>query len=228
MTRNELKAFDQHLAHHFNKDNMIVRLFDKIDEEYAELVHKRHIFQNKDNIKADEEFKAAKHYNRQRDFNTKMKNLDAAYKLIAYKYCQDREAKEEQPPTAFRFFYEKQLQRDIQEPPRPIEEIVYQSREERNKNPYYGIVKKPYDISNPEINDYVESFDSEQGGQLEDLERQEAYYVIQSWHNLAANEGQVDDFVNTNYNQTEEAHKALKDYFSNYENISFFEVNKIK
>lgn len=37
MTRNELKAYDKQMAHHFSKQTMILRLLDELDLEFAEL-----------------------------------------------------------------------------------------------------------------------------------------------------------------------------------------------
>ena len=52
LTRNELKAYDKEIAHHFNKETMILRLLDELDLEYAELSQKKihHKMKNQDKI----------------------------------------------------------------------------------------------------------------------------------------------------------------------------------
>lgn len=59
-----------------------------------------------------------------------MKNEDAAYKLIAYRIARHYHPEKDKlkPDSAFDFYYEKQLQRDIFEAPRPIVEEDYQVR----------------------------------------------------------------------------------------------------
>ena len=64
--------------------------------------------------------------NEQALFNRSIKNIDAAYKLIVYRIARKyRPNPKMMPESAFEFYYEKQLQRDIQLPPRPIIEEEY-------------------------------------------------------------------------------------------------------
>jgi hypothetical protein len=78
-------------------------------------------------------FSLIKYRNEQALFNRSIKNEDAAYKLIAYRiarhYHPDKE--KAKPDSAFDFYYEKQLQRDIFEPPRPIIEEDYKVRSKK-------------------------------------------------------------------------------------------------
>ena len=55
-------------------------------------------------------------------YNKKLKNLDAAYKLIAYRIAKKYRTDVDLfiPESAFEHYYERQLQRDIQQPARPI------------------------------------------------------------------------------------------------------------
>lgn len=68
--------------------------------------------------------------NEQGIFNRKIKNIDAAYKLIAYriarKYHPDRDVRK--PDSAFEYYYDKQLQRDIEIEPRPVNERDYRPK----------------------------------------------------------------------------------------------------
>ena len=212
MTRNELKAYDQSIQHHFNKKNMIVRLFDKIDQEYIDLLKRRYEVQNTKNRLEDSQFQSQKDYTVQRDFKRKLKNVDAAYKLIAYRYCRDNN--KNIPDTGFIHFYDKQLQRDLEMPARPIRPIDYITEEEKKENVYYQVNKQPYMNESDKKKNYYEQYSTIKDGKLEDLDRQEAYFILENYRERS--------------NLDEKAKDSLEKYFSNYENISFFEVNKIK
>ena len=212
MSRNELRAYDQNFAHLFNKDNMIKRLFDKVDEEYAELLLRRASHESKENTEMDDGFKKRKHYNIQRDFNRKIKNMDAAYKLITYRYFKDKDPN--LPETAFVNFYDKQLQRDIHEAPKTINPIDYETKDEMFLNPTYFGDKVEHRNMEEKSNKYYEDYQGLKQGVLEESERQEAYFILEKYRERT----DLDD----------KAKQSLENYFSNYENISFFEINKIK
>jgi len=61
MTRNELKAFDKHLALKLNKDEMIIRLLQQLDQEHAELMQMKSNSLLRDQTKLDKEVQAKKH-----------------------------------------------------------------------------------------------------------------------------------------------------------------------
>lgn len=56
-----------------------------------------------------------------------MKNEDAAYKLIAYRIAKSLHPDKDKPKpdTHFDYWYEKQLQREIMEPPREMDPDDY-------------------------------------------------------------------------------------------------------
>jgi hypothetical protein len=63
-----------------------------------------------------------------------MKNLDAAYKLIAYRIAKKNRTEVDPfiPESAFEHYYERQLQRDIQLPPRQIDVEDYDSKKSKH------------------------------------------------------------------------------------------------
>lgn len=63
-------------------------------------------------------------------YNRNLQNLDAAYKLIAYRIARNYHPDKDipKPPSAFDFYYEKQLQSDIQKPARPIVLSDYETK----------------------------------------------------------------------------------------------------
>lgn len=68
--------------------------------------------------------------NEQELYNRNMKNVDAAYKLVAYRIAQKYHPEKDvaKPHSAFSYWYEHQLQRDIQLPPRPIDPLDYEKK----------------------------------------------------------------------------------------------------
>lgn len=76
--------------------------------------------------------------NRQLEFNNKVQNVDAAYKLIAYRIAKkyNPNLPKKVPPTAFVHYYESQLQRDMFEPARPVVEAEYRATPEQDRQPY--------------------------------------------------------------------------------------------
>ena len=62
--------------------------------------------------------------------NKNIKNLDAAYKLIAYRIAReyDPDRDDAKPPSAFVYWYEEQLKRDIFVNPRPVNEDDYEPK----------------------------------------------------------------------------------------------------
>jgi hypothetical protein len=74
--------------------------------------------------------------NEQALFNRNIKNEDAAYKLIAYRIARHYHPDQDKPKpdSAFDFYYEKQLQRDIFESPRPVIEDNYKVKSKNNIN----------------------------------------------------------------------------------------------
>lgn len=61
MSRNELKAFDQELAQHLNKDKMIMRLLHELDKEYSELNQRRMKLKSERQEKLNEKVQNSKH-----------------------------------------------------------------------------------------------------------------------------------------------------------------------
>ena len=113
--------------------------------------------------------------NRQLEYNNKIKNVDAAYKLIAYRIAKkyNPNLPKKIPPTAFIHYYETQLQRDIFEPPRPVVENDYKIKSKEDKESY----KLPLTD-----NEYFDEYQEYKRNRLETYNRIDTYEVLDAYH----------------------------------------------
>jgi len=90
MTRRELLAFDKTLAAFLKKESLMPRLKRAVDSDFNNLHHGRSVMERAKDYKEDEWQQGLKTQNLQREYNKRIQDEDAEFKLLAYNGMLDK------------------------------------------------------------------------------------------------------------------------------------------
>ena len=138
MTRNELMAFDTVLARYLQRRELMARLKEAVQADYAFMHSFKNTASHFQDGRESEQMQFMKHENDQVAFNKKIKDPDAQFKWLAFSAMNEKRNKKLSDENndldpmyndnSFDQYYKRQLMLDAQRPPRPVNQADFQKR----------------------------------------------------------------------------------------------------